>query len=149
MADWSNFDVQMKAMTVEIGNASRYLNAIWIQSKCKCEYCGIDLLGSPQIFRGAESDHILPKAKYRQLELKLSNYAMACSSCHKLKGRFDPAEDPSMYLDATDLTDEDRFRLIAVVQRYLEPLRTAQDSDIEKIRSARAKLPSASTPRSE
>ena len=43
MATWEEFEPIVK---------ERGLNAIWLRSACKCEYCGVDLLETPQVYRG-------------------------------------------------------------------------------------------------
>src|SRR6476469_136652 len=93
------------------------LNAIWLRAKGCCEYCGIDLLESHAVYRGAESDHILPQYGYPLLINKLNNYVMACASCHKLKGsRFDPGKGEQCWKELGDLTDTQREQLIEVVK---------------------------------
>ncbi len=108
-----------------------WLDEVWVQSDCKCEYCGIDLLVGAAVFRAQEGDHILPQAKYKGLSNALANFAMACASCHKLKHKSNPQFDPALgeprWSGLSDLTEEDRTLLIRRVQEYLKDLREKQD----------------------
>ncbi len=110
------------------------LNEIWLQSRCICEYCKVDLLRDPQTYRGAESDHILPQSLYPRLILDLSNYAMACASCHKLKGRLDVGRDAPGLKEVDSLPPALRASLIGKVKAELESLRRQQDVQLETIR---------------
>ena len=54
-----------------------------------------------------DSDHLLPQAKYPMLISTLNNYVMACTSCHKLKGRFDPGEGDERLKGLGDISDQE------------------------------------------
>ena len=124
MATWEEFEPIVK----ECG-----LNAIWLRSACKCEYCGVNLLETPQVLR-AESDHLLPQAKYPMLISTLNNYVMACTSCHKLKGQFDPGEGDERLKGLGDISDQERTERICTVKDYLKDKRKKQDDEMQQIR---------------
>ena len=102
-------------------------NEIWLQSNFHCEYCGVDLLSNLPVLDGADSDHLLPKAKYPHLRNVLSNYVMTCASCHKLKGKFDPAQDDTQFQTCTNLTETDRNELINRVRERVKDRRQTRE----------------------
>jgi hypothetical protein len=65
--------------------------AFWLRHDCKCIYCDSDLSHSRDVaYYGYCAEHILPKSKYPELASAEWNTALACSSCNRLKARWDP-----------------------------------------------------------
>ena len=95
---------------------------IWVRSGLRCEYCGADLLSSPQALWLAESDHILPLSKYPELQDDPNNYAHTCGLCNKLKRNWNPIGNDPAFPVADHLTDDQRQQLIARCREYLKPL---------------------------
>jgi len=130
MKTWDQFAEDNALLMKRLADNQVPLNAIWLQARCRCEYCGIDLLKNAQMYRGAESDHILPPKRYPNLIMSLSNYAMACASCHELKTSycFDPGEGDPQLKDTEHLPDELRQMLITQVNECLIEHRRKQDA---------------------
>jgi len=122
MATFEEYNDRLRSLGV-----SAPLNAIWLRAQGRCEYCGVDLLELHEVYRGADSDHLLPKSLYPLLIDKLNNYVMACASCHKLKGhRYDPGNGDARWQNVSDLTDDERKQLIDIVIARIRPLREEQ-----------------------
>jgi hypothetical protein len=61
-----------------------------------CQYCDLPLMSvEPTSFRHGTVDHLLPKRRYKELELDRLNGVPCCYRCNAVKGRWDPnGEDP-------------------------------------------------------
>lgn len=110
---------------------------VGLRAKYRCEYCGFDVLTCAQAYRCASWDHILPKSPYRSLRHAFGNLALACSSCHALKGCFDPGkeEERTSWAGKTDLADVERVMLIQRVRDYLKPMCENFDDALRSARS--------------
>ncbi len=58
----------------------------YIRARGYCEYCGADVLSSPEAFWGSDWDHILPKKHGGEKSDFDANIAVACRKCNELKG---------------------------------------------------------------
>ena len=77
-----------------------------------CEYCGADLLASPEAFWSSEWEHIIPRARGGE-DCFETNIALACRTCNNCKG----AELPEKLQKLTEeqirqMTREERLRLV-------------------------------------
>ncbi len=86
---------------------SKYFSEIFERDKCRCVYCGRDMLTDFEIFSMVQEDHLVPIAKGG--EDKPENIVTACSVCNKLKGTFDPGN--------FDLSKREEY--IAKVRRHI------------------------------
>ena len=79
----------------------------------RCEYCSLDLLGSPEAFNLWCKDHIVPlRHKGEPVDLEsFNNLAVACMLCNSAKSDWDPREKAGP--GAT------RLQLIAAAKEYL------------------------------
>jgi hypothetical protein len=88
-----------------------------------CAYCDLPLMSTePTSFRHGTVDHLLPKSRYRQLELDQLNIVPCCYRCNAVKGRWDPNERDPVYSqnDLDDqLTKEQRDKLKARTRDYV------------------------------
>lgn len=108
---------------------------IWSRSGFRCEYCGAPLLVSPQTYRYAQSDHILPASKYPLLQNDLNNYAHTCGLCNQIKRDWDPAENERpQYAELTSLTPEQRSLLIERTREHLRGMINEVAGEISRIR---------------
>ena len=102
---------------------------IWVRARFHCEYCGIPMLGNVMAFYSYEFDHILPASKYpgnplvsmptsallvsKDLSLDdISNLALSCKLCNRLKSDFDPNDKIGVYSGDGPLDPETRRALI-------------------------------------
>lgn len=76
-----------------------YQLKILLRSKGYCEYCGADVMASPDNFQTAQWDHIIPKCKggehesdgKHEIELVFDkNIAHSCAKCNAIKNRYLP-----------------------------------------------------------
>lgn len=88
-------------------NTNRQTAVAFIKSKGRCIYCGIDLLSDWHNYQCSQLEHILPKAKYPDLEWNEDNCVLGCTACNMIKHNFDPlkgceaaSQNPSEYLSS-------------------------------------------------
>ncbi len=67
---------------------TKYFSALFSRDKCRCVYCGRNLMVDFDTFMLTQEDHLVPLAK--QGEDALENLVIACYVCNKLKGEFKP-----------------------------------------------------------
>ena len=82
----------------------------------KCEYCGCDLLHDRLRYAVGELDHLLPKAKYPDLEDETDNWVLACRLCNTIKGRHDLSEGMTVTKESLN---GDRPVLIAKARKFI------------------------------
>ena len=113
--------------------------AIWLRDGCRCAYCGKDMLACRDTASfGSSIDHLLPKAKYPELEHVSWNCLLACSGCHARKQDWDPnlAEgySPVYVRSGRALADPDRYELVTRTRSYLSTQKLPEKANFEKER---------------
>jgi hypothetical protein len=106
---------------------------IWARSGFRCEYCGADILASPQAYMFAQSDHILPVSKYAQYRDDFNNYAHTCGMCNQLKRDWKPFEGEQPDLP-TLISEDIRTDLIRRCRQHLKPLMQTKHSHVSRLR---------------
>jgi len=104
---------------------------LYVETKGKCEYCGIDLFTNILTYYSSDIDHILPKSKYQQLKDNDLNTALSCKICNQSKGRRDflkKGEDPIIMLT------ENRQELINRVKEYVKIKRQEKENEYNEIK---------------
>ncbi len=134
MDEWASYREANESVFKALKEAKIPFNEIWVRPGFLCDYCGCDLAENAAIHRGVEGDHILPQYRYPKLVNSSSNYANACASCHKLKGKFAPGKDEPRYLEIDELSEDDRHSLIGKVNAELGPMRETQEVDLANLR---------------
>lgn len=113
---------------VKKGWTDTQIDAI-LDAKGYCEFCGADVVGSPEAFWSSPWDHIVPKAfggehekkppwRGKLKEVFQKNIAVVCWKCNNLKGRKLPGG-----VDAKDLLDLGREQRIEKVRPWVQQLR--------------------------
>jgi 5-methylcytosine-specific restriction endonuclease McrA len=98
--------------------------AFWLQHDCKCIYCECDLSHSRDVaYYGYCAEHILPKSKYAELASAEWNTALACSSCNRLKARWDPNKSGEIVYTGDALNQEQVTVLISRSRERIQGLR--------------------------
>ena len=88
-----------------------------------CEYCGKDLLGSPESYDQWNIDHIIPNG-----DESIDNLALACRLCNFIKRKTDPSKSAvsndreSLINAAKSLINERRFKKINQYIKTLEAI---------------------------
>ncbi len=90
-----------------------------------CEYCGRDLLSSVDNYKAWNEEHIIPK-KSGGKENDDNNIAVACDTCNRLKGRW----NPSLVCGPKASREE----LIKAAREYIESKRTGALQEIVDFR---------------
>ena len=101
---------------------SEHQARLGIRANSKCEYCGMDLLGSIHAYDAWERDHIIPGRGD-----DLSNVALACRLCNKMKKNW--------RLPAGLSPGGDRSRCVEAAKAHLEPLRQAKEEKLEQAKA--------------
>ena len=98
---------------------------MWISHQFECGYCGENLLTDVVRMFSAQLDHLVPRAKYRELEYVEENWVLACSLCNQLKHGFDPWKELNGDATAPTIRDieNNRDTLVHVSKKYLRKLR--------------------------
>ncbi len=92
----------------------------------RCEYCGLDLLHSPETYKLWQRDHIVPLSQHGGRE-DIENLALSCKTCNwDWKGRWDPATVAG--------EDASREELIAAVRDYIKERKARTSKDLEEVR---------------
>ena len=101
--------------------------AAWARSGGRCEYCDRDLIGDRLGYACSQVDHLLPKARYPDLEWSPhDNRALSCSLCNSLKGSYDPLEPGE---DPLVMVTRHRGVLLARSRAEIEKRRVDADRD--------------------
>jgi 5-methylcytosine-specific restriction endonuclease McrA len=113
--------------------------AIWLRDACRCAYCGKDMLSCPDtVSFGSRIDHLLPVAKYPELEHVGWNCLLACSACHARKQDWDPnisdGYAPVYARGSQTLADPDRYELVTRARSYLTTQKLPAKANFEKER---------------
>ncbi len=94
------------------------------RARYKCEYCGLDLLSSPDIYRLWQVDHIVPKSKGGSDAI--SNKATACMPCNiYFKRKWNPRNNVGP--KAT------RKQLILAVQQYVREKKAETEKELIEV----------------
>ena len=110
--------------------------AFWLGHGCRCVYCGCDLTQSRDAaYYGSCKEHLLPKSKYPDLASSEWNKALACSSCNRLKGRWDPNEPDPVY-NGEALNGEEVKILIDRAKRRIREQRERLEQRFQQEQSA-------------
>jgi hypothetical protein len=89
--------------------------AAWLRYQGLCVYCEADLFSSSEtLFGTACTDHLLPKARYKELAESHLNAIPCCHRCNWLKGHWDPnTQGEALYVQGTGmLTEENHDELL-------------------------------------
>jgi hypothetical protein len=102
-----------------------------------CSYCGRYMLDEYELFRFSQTDHLLPKSRYRHLEHETSNHVNSCLLCNMLKGHWDPSipEERDGLKSAPSLTPDQRNALICRTIEYLADRLTQKRNEFEAMAS--------------
>ncbi len=94
----------------------------------RCEYCDLDLLGSPEAYKQWTEDHIVPKFKYLDGDPnEFANLALACRPCNiNFKSRWDPSRGGKI---------QGRGARIAECRRYVAEMRGKAMQELLEFRS--------------
>lgn len=98
-----------------------------IRAKCKCEYCGKNMLESVDNYKLWQVDHIIPKSsRYENCE-EFENKAIACAQCNKdIKSRWNPASQLGY--------GKSRDEYIKATKEYITNKRQEKEIELDKIR---------------
>ena len=90
----------------------------------KCEYCDLDLLGSPENYKLWQTDHIVPVSAGGTDDF--DNLALACRHCNcDWKGKWNPAARMSPGVKRADL--------IAAVRKEVSEQRARTHGELENV----------------
>ena len=100
-----------------------------IRARCKCEYCGKNMLESIDNYKLWQIDHIIPKnLGYENCE-DFDNKALSCAQCNKdFKGKWKPK---SLITDKTE-----RTKNIQEITEYIKEKRSAKEKELNEIKKA-------------
>ena len=105
--------------------ASDEAGRIGERARYRCEYCGLDILGSADNYKMWENDHIVPRSQGGTDDL--DNLALSCLICNqKFKGSWNPTKVAGM--NAT------RAELIEAVRVHVSEKRTATLNKVNRFR---------------
>jgi hypothetical protein len=99
-----------------------------VRASWHCEYCGENLLESPDVYASWQVDHIVPVNAGGSGEL--CNLAVACRNCNFL---FKNKWDPRATADARSSTDRDA--LIQAVRTYVAKKRDKYNAHLGDVRA--------------
>jgi hypothetical protein len=113
--------------------------AIWLRDGCRCAYCGKDMLSCRDtVIFGSSLDHLLPIAKYPELDQVSWNSLLACAACHSRKQNWDPntadGYSPVYVKDGRAPADPDRYELVTRARSYLTSQKLPEKANFEKER---------------
>lgn len=95
-----------------------------IETRFKCQYCGLDFLSSVNAYDSIEVEHIIPKNPGGE---EPENKTLVCRTCNKMKRRWNPA--------AHGADAHDRQSLLAVAEQYVKEKREKKAQEIERVRN--------------
>ena len=98
-----------------------------IRAKCRCEYCGKNMLESVDNYKLWQVDHIIPRSsRYEDCD-NINNKAITCTQCNKdLKSRWNPASQLGY--------GKSRDEYIKATKDYITNKRLEKETELEKIR---------------
>ena len=70
MATWQEIEDCNRSLIDDLKTNAVDLNAIWLQSECKCDYCGIDLLETHEAYRDRVREALTPKRKKQDEDMR-------------------------------------------------------------------------------
>lgn len=111
---------------VETGKWSETTAKLAERAGYKCEYCGLDLLGSVEAYKQFEVDHIVPISRKGNPQ-DFDNLAVSCRHCNFHLKRF---WNPSAVAGESASRDE----LIAAARQYLDDPRGKFADDLDVVR---------------
>ncbi len=88
---------------------------IMLRANGYCEYCGADIVGSPEVFWSCQYDHVLPKDHGGEEDYGL-NKVLACAKCNSIKRKRLPPDVTKDEMKSMELPD----RIAAVRPMVLE-----------------------------
>jgi 5-methylcytosine-specific restriction endonuclease McrA len=72
---------------------------VYVDGKCECVYCGISGRNRLDIWQKLVIDHLVPRSAFpseeRERAEDAKNKVVACQTCNRTKGRYDPRVEGS------------------------------------------------------
>lgn len=110
---------------IATGKWSREQALLGLRASFRCEYCGRDLLESPDAYRLWQADHIIPIHAGGKDDF--DNKVLACSTCNfHFKNRWDPR--------SIALTAGTRESLLEACRAYIAERRNAVAAELSRFR---------------
>lgn len=112
---------------VGLGNWTRESAELAERADFRCEYCGLDLLETPDNYRQFQEDHIVP-ITCGGSQTDVNNLALVCRTCN---WNWKPRWDPRTVAGQNASRDE----LIAAVRNYVRDQKFKTEQEMVRVRA--------------
>lgn len=99
---------------------------IALRAKCKCEYCGKNMLESIDTYKLWQIDHIIPRHSGSENFESFDNKALSCTQCNKdFKNKWYPQSQFNEKKDRSEYIDE--------IKVYVNNKRSKKQKELDEI----------------